>query len=500
MNIRRFIISSGLLIIGAFIFFWFFNHGYLEVEANVKTAGYRLVITDQKTGKKTELTPESNTTKKFVSRGSYEVFVSEPEQNYVAIAEVSGFMKTVHITTKATAEHARKFIGDNPGPCMFYTGSVLFSYGCSDTFNNFLLHKPATQNDPSYTQKNSGSLKGMIEGVLHTKQGNLVLLKVPGVDEDQGAPHTIYGLDESTGDVTTGTGLSTLNDDATYDILGYKQGFVIFSSAELLYFESPKASPKQLALPKPKTKNASFVGLATDRDKITALYATNTEEGDAKDQIKAKGKSEVIVLEDSKDAVHYTFKQDATSAALCGDKLLCLMNSTGLSVYDITDNKPAFLYQIFGAKWVKEINKRLYIVNNDGVLVFDTNTKSGSLSYSFGSYEYCGIQSYDKGYVLCLITPSQDKVALVVDVTQSNKTSIDKKIAKLLDTPEIKKISIYDSFIYITPDAGDLIYDDAQQTFTYDPVKKASANAAIQKAVDAQKIDRNLYRIINTIP
>ncbi len=501
MNLKKLIIIGGFFIVGLFVFIWVYGHSYLEVTSNTQGAKYKLVMTDQKTGNKTEVETSEKTIKRFVTRGKYQILIRQGEKSYVASVDTGGFLGTKTVDTKLVAENARKFVGDNPGPCLHYTGLLLYSFGCGDTFDQAVMHAPATINQPTITQKNSGGTDGYIEGFIQIKGDILALVRSPDADEEEGGPQNIYTINNGSWTIKSGYILNKLSGDTTYGISAFNEGFLVYSQdgSKAYYYSNAQDEGKVIALTKPSTTGAVFSSLSTDRNKIVALYVTNTEEYDGTNRPTVKGKTEIIIEQGNQEGVHYTFNRDFSSASLCGENLLCLLNNEGLFIYRLNGSKSQLVNQFQSGKWVKEIGKRLYILTDEGVVSFDSATQTGYLSYSFASYQYCGVREYSSGYVLCLINKKSEKVALAIDVNQSNTSSIDKKIATLMDMKDVNKLSIYDTYIFISPNLGDLVFDEGSHEFTYDKNRRVVTNAAIQKEIDTQKINRSIYHIINTL-
>ena len=88
-------------------------------------------------------------------------------------------------------------------------------------------------------------------------------------------------------------------------------------------------------------------------------------------------------------------------------------------------------------------------------------------------------------------------MALQLNLNISNKDSIDKRIAQLLKYYEVNDINAYGSYIYIVPNYGPTIYNQAIQGYAPDPTEVNRVNNVLTQEINKTGINRNTYQIIN---
>ena len=140
----------------------------------------------------------------------------------------------------------------------------------------------------------------------------------------------------------------------------------------------------------------------------------------------------------------------------------------------------------------------LLALSDTRILNLDVDNKTGFVEYSFGDRKFCGLQKDVGGYLLCQTNTKGVNAVLRIDQTSNNSDSIDKKVAGLEKMSEVKNVSVYGQFLFISPDLGELVYDNSLGFFNYDPSVKQSVNDKISHQIDVLGVDRNTYHIINT--
>lgn len=497
---RRKVVIGLLLAVLLAAFFWFYNHAYAEITvqgADGKAVAYTL--RNQKSGKTVEFSSSDSVVRKLLARGSYEVLARANEHSHFSVINVRGFLGKTAVKATLAPEKSRKFIGDNPAPCMHYNGQTLVSFGCGSSYGDIRQHVPATATLPTFVRKPSGIIYGDIEGTVTTTEGSFMLIKAPAEDEDQGAPHTLYPLTDNL-ELQNGTALLDLDEDKTYSMQAYKQGFLVYDNAyeSVYHYPSVKAKPSSVNIDKPQDEQLKPYALSARGEVIVMAFSNNTEGevADIHDTTSTKIKNEVVVREEGKTR-RFTFKNQYAAVRLCGNSKLCLLHGDRLEVYDISGDKQTFLYSVSDVRTVENSGNGLLVVREKFVIYLNIDSRQGYIHYSLGDYGFCGIQNESGGYVLCLINSKNDKVALFVDQRADNMGSIDKKVAELLKVPQVKDLSVYDRFIYVSPETGELVYDQAAGGFVPEPATLAAANQAINQAVVRLGIDRSVYTVIN---
>lgn len=501
-TMKKILALALLIIVLLTTFQWFLNHGYIEVTtANPSNSETTYRFVEQKTGKVSEIKDIRPKIKKLVSKGSHEILVRQGENSYFAVIKVGGFLSSNAVSAELVPEKHRKFVGNNPGPCMHFSGQELISFGCKDVYKNAQLHVPASSDRPTYTQQGTTIVEGIIEGIITTNEGSIAVIKAPAGDEDQGAPHTAYILKGGL-QLSTGTPLLDLDKNKLYSVRSYKEGFIVHDTTyeQILYYSSAKAKPEKIIITQPRDKKFRIYSLKIQGESIIAAYTTGVV-GDTVDihdtNIVKKSKTEIIIHQNN-TSKSYTFNTQYGFVSLCGTNKLCMLTGKRLEVYDINDKKQKHLFTVGGVESVENIKNSLVITRENELLGLDVDTQKGSIQYRLSGYESCGLQKTGNSYTLCLANTKNKKVALQINPDQSNTDSIDKKISELLKLPEVTDVSIYDKFIFISPNLGPLIYDKPTKTYNYDPQTRKTVNEKINQEINKLGIDTNTYKIINT--
>jgi hypothetical protein len=484
----------------ALAFFWLHGHAYIEVAVEGAGKGnLQYALLDQKSQKTVEISTNKLRFRKLLSRGNYELLVTQNESSYFSVVTVGGFLGKTAVKAPLTPEKSRKFIGNNPAPCMHYTGQTLFTYSCGSSYQHIQRHVPATASQPTYTQNTSSIIEGDIEGIVKTSEGDFILIKAPPMDEDQGAPHTLYHLTSSL-ELQNGVPLLDLDKERTYSVQAYKQGFLVYDALfeSIYYYSSTGSKPVSVNIDRPEDEQLKPYALTAQGESILLAFSNNTkgEVADIHDTTGANVKVEVVISEHDRSR-HFRFKTQYSSMLLCGNNKLCLLHADELEVHDIADDKQRLLYMVQDVASIDSIGKDLLIVQEKAILNLDVESRQGAVQYSLGSYTFCGIKNDLGGYVLCLINGKSEKVALLIDPSRNNTDSIDKKVAELEKLPQVKNLSVNYTFIYVSPEMGELVFDQGLGGFVPDPAALTAANHAINQTIDRLGINRSTYTIIN---
>lgn len=485
------------LLLGFMSAYFLINYGFISIPIDGGASPLNVSITNQKGDKTIHKTIESGSAKILVRKGSHEIIAKQNNASYFEVIKSVGFMKTTTINPKLSSEHYRKFIGDNPSPCMFYNGVVLLSSGCGENYYRAQVHVPATNQLPSHTIKTNSSIEGNIEGYFSLLDKNMVLIKAPEINEDQGSPHSLFTI---TGDfrLSDAKSLTELNSDKNYTIIPYQQGLIAHDSSleDIYYYPTVGGKAERLTFKIPSnqdlkpyviTSNESSVGVGF----ASSLAITDIESG-------KNYKSKIIIKTDGEEKA-FDFDKRYAVIKFCGKNKLCLLDRKRMDIYDTSGDKQRFLYSLNNVENVVTSGNNLLIIRSNEIINFDTSAKTGFLSYSFAGYKYCGLRTSQNGYVVCLINTKKDKVAVLIDLSKSNTDNIDKKIADLIKIPEISKLSIYDKFIFISPEVGELISNESTGDFEYNPVTRNNAVKKINEEIDKLQIDRGQYKILITL-
>lgn len=498
--LKKKITITTILVLVLATFIWLFNRSFIKISTqNTDDTTYTLL--NQKTGQTENFTTKEPVIKKLVKKGSYEIFAQNNKESFITVVKTGGFLQTTAIEVSLSPEKSRSFVGNNPAPCMHYLSNVLVSYVCSGLFNRAQLHVPATPHSPTIVRNPEITNDGSVEDIIKTTSGeNLILIKAPGHDESDVAPHTLYRLGEDLS-LSSPTILDSLKDGVSYQLKVFGDGFIAHDSVfeHAVYFSNNGTKLKDITLGKVENSQLVPYSLSVSADEFIVAYGSSERLAvDTEPHTHNPVPSEIIV-HNAQTQKRLSFDKQYGFVHLCGTDKLCGLYDEWLEVFDISDDSPRLLFRVSGIQRIDKVGEQLVLVRDNQVFGFDVDSRTGASQYSFGEYEFCGLEISGVEYVLCLINDKNDKIALAIDPSSNNMDSIDKKVLDLLKLPEVKNISAYKNILYVSPDLGDLIYVPEFQGFGYDPAIKNRVNATINQAVDELGIDRQKYQIINTL-
>lgn len=450
----------------------------------------------QGAGGEGKATPGKGKISRLVTSGHYEIQVSQNNTSGFVVSRAKGFFRKTTVKLSLRPELDRRFVGDNPDPCAYYDGNLLYSYNCGGLFSKLKVHVPASPNQPTYTITNSGGVDGNIEGLIKTSEGNLLLMKRSS--EEESSAQVAYLVSPTLG-LDTGVVLTGLDPETTYSLKPYREGFVVYSQdfEQIYYYPSRIASPETIAISRPKDSEQLPVTLSTDGNKLVFTFSNNTQgETGNQDALRSKGsKSEVMVYENAQTK-QFSFKKELVNAVPCGEDKLCTLGNKELQVFNISGKQARQLYSIERVSEIAKEAEGLLVAREKELIHIDTNTRSGYRQYSYGDLQFCGLSPRSGGKIVCLISNGQKKVALNVENTPNISSDIDKKLSQLLDIEGVDDVSIYGNIIYISPNLGNLVFNSSTGYYDYDPARIAFVNEQINKALTGLGIDRSKYLVI----
>ncbi len=502
MNITRakgWIGVCGAALLAVVILGWLYSHSTIEISvANPGTGDISYKLTTSPGGKTTTITSRSADVKKRIHRGSSEILVSQNQKNYFAIVKTNGFLATTKVSASLSAEKSRVFVGDNPAPCLFYTDK-LYSYECSATAGDINLHVPASAAQPTYTQKGlAAPLEGGVEGFIKTSEGNMALIHP--VDSEGPGEHVAYLLDNNLKPLKN-TVLAGLASNVAYEVTAYKSGFLVYDASftKLVYYASLSAQPQTITVKKPSDNSLRPLALNASAGALTILYSNSSGDAGESGAAIKKIKNTVLIYNNG-NTLELNFDSEPLSTAiLCGTDKLCVLSGATLSIYDAASQKKALLYGIGGVKDADYVGSSLIIVRGSEVIALDTGAFTVSVDYSFGDYQFCGFKASDaNSYLLCVIGGGK-KSALLVDRTQENKDSVDKKVSQLRKLPRTADVSAYGQFIFVTPDLGQMVYDSAAKGYNYPKSSRDTASQNINEAAESLGLTPAGFKVVDTI-
>lgn len=497
-------VVATILLFLIFICIWIYGHSYINIDVKTDVKGeFSYELVEQNSKKTTSISSESKNIKKLVKKGTYEVVVKNGDENSFSIKQTKSFLRTNHVEATLNKESERSFIGDNPDPCMSYDQKILITYACGANYGDASAHMPASQETPTTTENIGGDLSEIgLGGIINSGGKRLAYLEGHFDAESTEEERITIEVNDKFKPVNRFELKGDLS-EGFHQIINYKDGFIIHNRelSDILYYKDPSSAPEKISMSGPEDTELAGQQLAVDGDRISAYYTNSDRELDSKEgkTVKDDGVSYVKVYENG-DTRSFDFKGSYYLAQVCAEKYLCLLQNRELTIYDISGKKAKEKTKISNVYSLKNVGTTLKIVRYDGVLDFDLSKMEGHLQYSFGGYTPCGIETTQNGYVLCVISPKNDKHALYIDNEKKNVDDIDKKMIKLRDMPFIDDVSIYKSYIYITPELGEPEYNETVNGYVPNPVIKQKANKDINAIITELGIDRSRYTVINTQP
>src|SRR3990167_1215386 len=501
IRLKKALIVGVLLVILLATFQWLYTHGTLEiVVSNANDSELSYSLTRQPSGKPNESQSKNKTIKKYVSKGKYEVKVTQGSSGYFSVAETGGFLKKTRIEAKLTPERNRVFICDNPSECMFFD-NLLYSYDCAATtpFGAINVHTAANESAPTLLAKLAlPNIDGLVEGLIKTSFGNVAMIHF--IDVEGSGGRGLYLLDSNLKTIKS-RHLDQLTALDPYALAVYKTGFIIYNlDANFIdYFSSFDAEPQQINLQKPVDVSGYLpLSFGTGGDYIW-LFLSNLSNQDSEGEINSRDIKNTLLFSDGKSSRTTNLdKKLVLELFICASNRLCLLSDRSFEIYELGDRLGKILYSVTDVQRLELQNNTMLFVRSKDILRIDPVSLSGLVDYSFGDYKYCGLSKQDlENYVLCVADTTGRKRVLLIN-NEPATDDIDKKIIKLAKLNELAAVSAYKGFIYLTPELGGLVYDTATGGYTYDPTTKLRVNQKINDEINRLGIDRKKYTIINT--
>lgn len=487
------------LFISMLTIFLLSKYSFMNIEIPEQSGNFTYTIVNQANQSKTEIKTNSNKLKRLLPRGNYEVLVTKDSSSSFAVTKTGGFLGNTDLRLNLSPEKSRQFVGDNPKPCMLLTNQ-LYSSECGERLSSLTSHVPATTFQPGYTIDVRLPLNGVDEGLVQLGDEIYFLVQTISEESDSGT-HGLYRFSDGQL-VGQPIILTELDKGSTYSTIRYRDGFLVYTSdfSDIKYYRNPGEKPTDVTLDKPKQRNLSPSVMSAGNGAILAVYTDAKAENvrDAGDTPKDT-QNEIIVKSERLSKSIRLSGLPVADTSLCGSSLLCALEGDNLMVYDISGEKQRFLYKITGVNKIVSSGDDLMIFRNGEIISLDAGNRSGFIDYTLGAYRSCGSQFQNGNYVLCLLSPTSQKSALLIDRMVKNTDSIDKKIAQVAELPEVDTVSIYKSLIYISPNLGPLSYREDIRGYGYDPNTQKRVNDKINQEIDKIGIDRNKYQVINPL-
>lgn len=467
------VVGGGLILMGV----WFFNTGKLAGQPADRVSVY-----DQKNRLVIEVAPWQKPVS--LNSGSYRVLIQKGGGAKSYFVNIGRMLKTTTVSSETQAEFGREYLATNPQSCLEYVSGVVVSGPCGGAFAQFSAHLPADAKLPPITTTNS-SISGDVEDTIQLKNGsNLALLQ----SANFGNSTQVLGRIELTNNRPS-LGLigplPWIKQSSTYRLAQYKGGALVYSLSDkkaYLYGDLQKLDdPQEANLPTAKQANLIGYSLAADQDKIAVLFAPPIDEQTPKNLSTEIGTNYGVTIKADKDTDRLVF---------CG-RYLCAFTKSGLVLYETETGKLAT--RLSGVVDYLAGAGKDYLVDDFGIAEFDFSSLSGNYVYSFGSYKYSSALAVADG-VLVNIKDSLGAATLHLSSTLTDK-NIDKKIQPLRNTEKISGVSIYKTFIYLSLDLGDPVFDPSINSLSENQQSKNSAKTKIKQLTDQAGISNYTVRV-----
>lgn len=485
------------------------GHGFLSIDV-AGSGGKTLTISilNEKTKKTMVLKNTSGKILKFTTSGPYQIVVEDDKGTFFSTTETAGFLRTTRVSGTITAEKSREYIGNSPRTCTYYTGNILYSYYCNDSYANTIEHVPASPPLATYVKKvNSSNISGTIEGTANAGNVAYLLVKALASEGATQPVHTVYTVSGDTVPVNTKS-LADLDGAKTYNLVSFAQGFLVSSqsSDDFWYYDSGFTNPTHLTPPKLSDDSMKRVISGASQDTFVLARSNKADfQNHDNNTIKIGNVKTQVDIYKNGSFKSLVFNQELdnffTNVQPCGDNLVCFVSNQSLYVYDVGGKSAKLRSVVSGVNTIFSGAGQTLLVQDKGILDFDAGQGTGYYSYIFGPYHFCGLTpNTASSYTICVADSGDSSSSLLINQFVDNKDSIDKKISDLRKVPEIKSISPYANYIFIAPNLGQPVYDKAIAGFDYSADAKAAANAKINAAIKQANIDQSVYTVVNSIP
>ncbi|HSH55911.1 MAG TPA: hypothetical protein VK983_03735 [Candidatus Limnocylindrales bacterium] len=501
-NIKKYSIIAILVLSGLMILVWLSTHSRMTITMTGNSSQpttYKLV---SDTGASTTGTFNEQSTTQIVSKGKYQIIIQQGEKSYVRLVSTPGFLGRIHIQASPKSELSRKYIGNNPRYCMHYIGERLVSADCGQDFQAFQLHVPASTELSTYVEPILGNgIIGTSEGIVETKLGTIAVVRAEYSHEGIYGhyAHLVDGAVKSLKAVK----LEGLDFNRTYNILAYKEGFVAYDSKfeDIFYISSLAVPPVRLDIKPPKGETLYPYILDARGKTLAVAYSPYSEgyQGDTDEEVeRARAENTALVI--VKDGKQRTYETKGVYSALkiCTDDYICTLSGSRATIHSLDGKQLIDTYEYQDVRDLQVIADHLKLVTDDSVVSLDLSSGEGFVDYTFSEYEYCGMQSAGRDYVLCILTGKTGKSALYIGSSDGHTDDIDKRILEASKDPAITTISIYGQFITIAPEYGDPLYDPVTGLNRIDPGTRRKINDRVRTIITGARLNQEPYVVRNT--
>jgi|GEM_PF-6737880 len=500
-RMRRIALRSFIALAVLSLFFWISGSSFIQIDLENNIDGEETTYTISN-GKDTfNLKDKSNSIRRFVRSGRYEIEINQADRGFFAIVDVGGFFQTTVIKAKLQQESERVFTGTNPSPCTTYYNKKLYSYTCNGDLNDLRLHVPATSKSPTYT-----STKGVVSpdsGLLinlRSMHGKLVGLVRSQTGGKANWKYKLYIIGEDLKTISSKT-VPELKGSQIYMVANYLDGAIIYKQdlREAYYLQSysSRLSKVNFSSSTGSSELHPQIFSSNNDGKIVIVKSNNTEgqtsslEG-AQDPTEASLEtedehehnditSEITYLKQDKLISSFELKgSQIIDADPCGKNNICILSKDLLTIYSKDGTNVA---EIKDVDSITSRGEMIIFANKRSVVEFSPETLIGQVIYSIGSANFCGINQDLDTYTVCLIK-NDEKLALTIFPDTHVSDLIDRRVFRLAELAEIKNLSINNNYIHISSNFVPWVYDPSTNTYGPDKIKREKVrNIILSRAV-----------------
>lgn len=497
---RNRIVIAILIILSLVGLFWLYNHGFLTVvpDSSIKDRATYSVV-NQVSGKSFQNTTDVSI-KRLVTRSGYSLFAVQGNRSYFSTLKTKGFLQNTSLEIKGRLENSRTFVGNNPSNCMNLIGGVLVSYQCPGKYSSLVVHEPATATTPTFTKNNINGFTQNVEGIVpYNGQGYLVMRQAENIGS--GSSHLAYPLLSAEAalsvDVHNSLSLNGLDNNTDYTFSSYKDGLLAYDNtySKLAYFPANSLSATSIISVK-TSKDVTFpVRFDNNQDSIVEVFTNSPSHSESKNLLPNQ-KLEIVVIKNNQGR-KFAYNSSLIGIQLCGTNKLCIVGHDSLSIYDISGNSLKHLFDVYGVTKIIRTGNGILALRDRDIWFINPDSQTGYDAYSLGNYQFSQFAPADHGALLTLTNDRGKKVALYLNLDSDDTDSIDFRIGKLLvDSGNIKDVSVWGKIIYISPNYGELSFQSSTGNLDFDPVVVAKVNKGIAQDIASSGIGSD-YQIIN---
>ncbi len=477
-----------------------YNYGFVAISVNGgdSQGEFTYQILNQTSNKAEEVQKGPTSITKFVSRDGYQILVKQNNLSGMAVVNSPGFFGKTTVQVELKPQLGSEFVGNNPGPCMYYMYDTLYSYGCLES--NFTKHVPSTTWQPTYNTPVKLKI-GDGKSIANTNAGYLALAQHPQYNVHEGSSmadkpdyHTAYLLGPDLS-IRAEASLKDLNTGDSYSIQAYSEGFVAYNKAytDIKYYSSITSAPETINIDRPSNDKQKPQAISVQGKNILLEYSSKANVAPASD-VNGSGEADVVIyLYSNGNTKKFSFNRHFNTIALCGTDKMCLLDTykSELLVYTTSPNAK-LLYKINNVSSMVQQGSKLYLQIKASMVDFNFDTQRGFDVFANNDFQISNM-TQQKDVTLIAVGNEGKISALALTGANNNSTAPD-TLLKLRAIPEIKSVSIYKDRIFIIPELGEVKYIDATNGFGYDKAAQDATIGTINKKIDALNI-RDKYKI-----